>query len=126
MHIALRKVAVVQKTEKRVEEPVRPLPVQVDILQRKLKNMEEYQTETVKHYEKELAAKQRIIHQLTQANREFEKLCIDSVRKENSVGEMVKLRNENEQLKQQVNELQERCDRLQKEKDELRYWYGYT
>ena len=120
VHIALRKIAIVQKTEKRTEEPVRPLPVQVDILQRKLKNMEEYQAETVKHYEKELAAKQRIIHQLTQANREFEKLCIDSVRKESSVGEMVKLRNENEQLKQQVNELQERCDRLQKEKDELR------
>ena len=99
---------------------LRPLPVQVDVLQQKLKHLEEFHTETVKYYEKELAAKQRTIHQLTQANREFEKLCVQSVLGEGKTDETVKLQNENRELKRKVSEAEERCRRLQKENDELR------
>ena len=41
---------------------------------------EEFQAETVKHYEKELERKQNTITKLTQANREYEKVFIDSIK----------------------------------------------
>ena len=102
------------------EASMRPLSVQTDVLQQKLKHLEEFHTETVKYYEKELAAKQRTIHQLTQANREFEKLCVDSVLGESKTEDVLRLRNENEALKRRVREAEERWKRLQKENDELR------
>ena len=102
------------------EASMRPLSVQTDVLQQKLKHLEEFHAETVKYYEKELAAKQRTIHQLTQANREFEKLCVDSVLGESKTEDVLRLRNENEALKRKVREAEERWKRLQKENDELR------
>ena len=102
------------------EASLRPLSVQTDVLQQKLKHLEEFHAETVKYYEKELAAKQRTIHQLTQANREFEKLCVDSVLGESKTEDVLRLRNENEALKRKVREAEERWKRLQKENDELR------
>ena len=42
-------------------------------------------------YEKEIEAKQRVIAQLTQANREFETLCLNGVVGDQE-GELVKLR----------------------------------
>ncbi len=100
---------------------------QVDVLNRKLKNLvliaeigliqqEEFQKETVSHYEKELEAKQRTIYLLTQANREFEQLCVGSVMGENSV----ELKNENLALKKKVEELTMQIAQLQREKDEMR------
>ena len=100
---------------------------QVDILNRKLKNLvlfmeiqimsqEVFQKETVAHYEKELEAKQRTINRLTQANREFEQLCVGSVLGENSV----ELKNENLALKKKVEELTMQIAQLQREKDEMR------
>ena len=96
----------------------------------KLKNMvqlikrdevqEEFHAETVKHYEIELELKQKTIFQLTQANREFEKLCLMSVSNQNS-GDMIRLRNENAQLKEKVENLENMVSLLQKEKDDMRY-----
>lgn len=51
-------------------------------------------------YEKEIEAKQRVIAQLTQANREFETLCLNGVVGDQE-GELVKLRNENVELPSQ-------------------------
>lgn len=69
------------------------------------------------HYEKELEAKQRTIYRLTQANREFEQLCVGSVMSENSV----QLKNENMALQKKVEELTLQIAQLQQEKDEMRF-----
>lgn len=90
------------------------------MLRQKLRHLEEFHAETVKYYEKELAAKQRTIQQLTQANREFEKLCVASVLGEGQSDDALRLRNENEALRRRVSEAEERWKRLQKENDELR------
>ena len=58
-------------------------------------------------YEKEIEAKQRVIAQLTQANREFETLCLNGVVGDQE-GELVKLRNENVELRARVEELEKR------------------
>lgn len=73
----------------------------------------------MKHYEKELEAKQRVIYQLTQANREFETLCLNGMESD-SESELAKLKNENVALRARVKELEEENAQLQKEKDEIR------
>lgn len=73
----------------------------------------------MKHYEKELEAKQRVIYQLTQANREFETLCLNGMGSDRE-NELAKLKNENVALKARVKELEEENAQLQKEKDEIR------
>ena len=73
----------------------------------------------MKHYEKELEAKQRVIYQLTQANREFETLCLNGMGSD-SESELAKLKNESVALKARVKELEEENAQLQKEKDEIR------
>ena len=73
----------------------------------------------MKHYEKELEAKQRVIYQLTQANREFETLCLNGMGSDIE-SELAKLKNENVALKARVKELEEENAQLQKEKDEIR------
>ena len=70
-------------------------------------------------YEKEIEAKQRVIAQLTQANREFETLCLNGVVGDQE-GELVKLRNENVELRARVEELEKENAQLQKEKDDIR------
>ena len=70
-------------------------------------------------YEKEIEAKQRVIAQLTQANREFETLCLNGVVGDQE-GELVKLRNENMELRARVEELEKENAQLQKEKDDIR------
>ena len=70
-------------------------------------------------YEKEIEAKQRVIAQLTQANREFETLCLNGGVGDQE-GELVKLRNENVELRARVEELEKENAQLQKEKDDIR------
>lgn len=73
----------------------------------------------MKHYEKELEAKQRVIYQLTQANREFETLCLNGMGSDQE-SELATLKNENVALTARVKELEEENAQLQKEKDEIR------
>lgn len=82
---------------------------------------EEYQNNTIKFYEKELDNKRRIISQLTQANRELETLCVSRTSNTSSSYEMQCLRNENEQLRERIEDLESGVTQLQKEKDEMRY-----
>lgn len=79
---------------------------------------EEFQAETVKHYEKELERKQNTITKLTQANREYEKVFIDSIKAPSN--DTIQLRNENEQLKAEISKLREKIVDLQKQNDEMR------
>ena len=81
---------------------------------------EEFQAETVKHYEKELERKQNTITKLTQANREYEKVFIDSIKAPSN--DTIQLRNENEQLKAEISKLKENIADLQKQNDEMRYF----
>lgn len=81
---------------------------------------EEFQAETVKHYEKELERKQNTITKLTQANREYEKVFIDSIKAPSN--DTIQLRNENEQLKAEISKLREKIVDLQKQNDEMRYF----
>ena len=81
---------------------------------------EEFQAETVKHYEKELERKQNTITKLTQANREYEKVFIDSIKAPSN--DTIQLHNENEQLKAEISKLKEKIADLQKQNDEMRYF----
>ena len=81
---------------------------------------EEFQAETVKHYEKELERKQNTITKLTQANREYEKVFIDSIKAPSN--DTIQLRNENEQLKAEISKLKEKIADLQIQNDEMRYF----
>ena len=81
---------------------------------------EEFQAETVKQYEKELERKQNTITKLTQANREYEKVFIDSIKAPSN--DTIQLRNENEQLKAEISKLREKIVDLQKQNDEMRYF----
>ena len=81
---------------------------------------EEFQAETVKHYEKELERKQNTITKLTQANREYEIVFIDSIKAPSN--DTIQLRNENEQLKAEISKLKEKIADLQKQNDEMRYF----
>ena len=65
-------------------------------------------------YEKEIEAKQRVIAQLTQANREFETLCLNGVVGDQE-GELVKLRNENVELRARVEELEKELEGVKEE-----------
>lgn len=106
---------------------IQSLTIQKTLLERKLQNMvelterdnaqEEYQRETVKHYEQELEAKQRTILRLTQANREFEQLCVGTI---TGTGDAAKLREENERLKKRVAELEAQVTELEEDKDKMR------
>ena len=106
---------------------IQSLTIQKTLLERKLQNMvelterdhaqEEYQRETVKHYEQELEAKQRTILRLTQANREFEQLCVGTI---TGTGDAAKLREENERLKKRVAELEAQVMELEEDKDKMR------
>ena len=106
---------------------IQSLTIQKTLLERKLQNMvelterdnaqEEYQRETVKHYEQELEAKQRTILRLTQANREFEQLCVGTIA---GTGDAAKLREENERLKKRVAELEAQVTELEEDKDKMR------
>ena len=80
----------------------------------------QFQAETVKHYEKELERKQNTITKLTQANREYEKVFIDSIKAPSN--DTIQLRNENEQLKAEISKLKEKIADLQKQNDEMRYF----
>lgn len=81
-------------------------------------DQEEFQAETVKHYEKELERKQNTITKLTQANRKYEKVFIESINAPTS--DAIQLRNENEQLKAEISKLKEKIADLQKQNDEMR------
>ena len=71
----------------------------------------------MKHYEQELEAKQRTILRLTQANREFEQLCVGTI---TGASDTATLREENERLKRRVAELEAHVAELEKDKDEMR------
>lgn len=71
----------------------------------------------MKHYEQELEAKQRTILRLTQANREFEQLCVGTI---TGTGDAAKLREENERLKKRVAELEAQVTELEEDKDKMR------
>lgn len=60
-----------------------------------------------------------MIAQLLQANREFETLCLKGAIGDQE-GELVKLRNENTQLRARVEELEKSNAQLQREKDDIR------
>ena len=98
---------------------IQSLTIQKTLLERKLQNMVELteRDNAQEEYQRELEAKQRTILRLTQANREFEQLCVGTI---TGTGDAAKLREENERLKKRVAELEAQVTELEEDKDKMR------